>query len=126
MSSHSWLDVWKLFLDLLSRENTAVQIAIGLGAAFVAVMALEGIRASFFPKRILESAALRGAAPPPPPALSVVPQEQGEDMRAAAWNPAPEVEPIFYTPLPPATVNTGFARRSGPAQLRIIGARKPS
>jgi hypothetical protein len=128
MSSHNWSDVWKLFLDLLSHESVVIQIASGLGAAFVAVMALEGIRASFFPKRILEGAALRSAAPPvaaapvaPPPPEE---EEKEEDMRAALWSDAPE--PAAYSPLPRITVNSDIARRSSPRHLRVIGARKPS
>jgi hypothetical protein len=131
MSSHSWSDVWKLFLDLLSHESVAIQIAMGLGAAFVAVMALEGIRASFFPKRILEGAALRNAAPPAAAApIAVVaepiaaPPSPEQDMRAALWSDAPE--PVIYSPLPRITVNSDTARRSSPRRLRVIGARKPS
>ena len=123
MSSHNWSDVWKLFLDLLSHESIAIQIAVVLGAAFVAVMALEGIRASFFPKRILEGAALRSAAPPVA-AAPIAPPPPEEDMRAALWSDAPE--PVAYSPLPRITVNSDTARRSSPRRLRVIGARKPS
>jgi hypothetical protein len=125
------LDVWKLFLELLSHENIGVQIATGLGAAFVAVMVLEGIRASFFPKRILEGAALRSPAPPVPsspaaatPLSVVAPVQEVEDMRAA-WTPEPAPEPVLYTPLPRATVNADLKRRSSPRRMRVIGQRKP-
>ena len=120
MSSHSWADVWKVFLDMLSRESIAMQIAIGLGVAFFAVMALEGIRASFFPKRILARVALREAATLPP-SVSAAPVPQ-EDIRAA-WT-AP-VEPMTYAP-PRLTVNSSHVRRSSPQRMRVIGQRKPS
>jgi hypothetical protein len=131
MSSHSWLDVWKVFLDVVSREGIAMQIAIVLGTAFVAVMALEGIRASFFPKRIAESVALREAAPPPQPTLSAAPPlpmpaapAQQDEIRAA-WTASPE--PLVYTPPPQhVTVNADCARRSSPRRMRVIGQRKPS
>jgi hypothetical protein len=129
MSSHSWLDVWKLFLDVVSRESIAMQIAAGLGAAFVAVMTLEGIRASFFPKRIVEAVKLRSAAPAPQPTLSAAPLSppvQEEDMRAAVWSPVPELETIVRTPQPRATVNVEYGRRSSPRRMRVIGQRKPS
>jgi hypothetical protein len=124
MGSHSWTDVWKLFLDLLSRENIAMQIAIGLGAAFLAVMALEGIRASFFPKRIVESAALRSVAPSAASAAAPSASSPPKDDMRAAWN-LPQ-EPVAYMPLPRNTVNADQARRSTPQPLRVIGARKPT
>jgi hypothetical protein len=126
MSSHSWTDVWKLFLDLLSRESVAIQIAAGLGAAFVAVMTLEGLRASFFPKRIADGATLRNAQSPAAPAFSEPSQSASpeEDMRAAARNPEPE--PISHIPLPRFAVNADTSRRSSPRLMRVIGQRKPS
>lgn len=114
MRAHDWTDVWTLFLDWMSHQTIPIQIAIGLGAAFVAVMALEGIRASFFPKRILESAALRNAGALQTPA-GFTPQE----IPQAAWTDEPVVTP-------PVTVNSETARRSSPPQMRILGQRKPS
>jgi hypothetical protein len=131
MSSHSWTDVWKVFLDVVSHETIVMQIAIVLGAAFAAVMTLEGIRASFFPKRIADAVTLRNAVPAPQPALAPAPAPQTtlsavpvpqEDMRAA-WVAPPE--PVAYTP-PRAMVNAEYARRSSPRRMRVIGQRKPS
>jgi hypothetical protein len=129
MSAHNWTDVWKLFLDTLSRENIAMQIGVGLGAAFFAVMALEGVRASFFPKRIAEAVALRNVQPVPvtlaPPPQEVAFPAPEQDMRAAAWPAAPQ-QPVGYSLLPRITVNADTSRRSSPRPLRVIGARKPS
>jgi hypothetical protein len=130
MSSHSWTDVWKLFLEKMSGESIVMQIAIGLGVALVAVMVLEGLRASFFPKRILEAVALRNAAAPLAPTPSAPPamDVKQEDMRAAWMAP---VQPAYAQSLAYArqariTVNPQTYRRSSPQQLRIIGQRKPS
>jgi hypothetical protein len=41
-----WSDVWHAALSLIAQEPPFAQIAIVLGLAFVAVMALEGIRGS--------------------------------------------------------------------------------
>ena len=129
MSAHSWTDVWKLFLELLSRESIAVQIAAGLGAAFIAVMALEGIRASFFPRRIIEGVALRAATPPAPPSRSAAPVMDDMDIRAG-WDPVDAFvfpQAVVTTgPRPGAMVNASYIRRSSPRHLRVIGARKPS
>lgn len=126
MSSHSWLDVWNLFLELLSRQSIAAQIAAGLGAAFVAVMTLEGLRASFFPKRILKGLALRDAVPAPP--ACAAPAAEEADIRTAwtpvdvpAFPPAAPANPLLRPP-----VNAAFVRRSSPRRMRIIGQRKPS
>jgi hypothetical protein len=133
MSSHSWLDIWKLFLDVLSHEAIAMQIAVGLGTAFFAVMALEGIRASFFPKRIAERVALRAAAVPVAvQEEAAAPQIEQPDIRAAAVqveNPAP-VQTVYERPArlasgPAFTVNPGLSRRSSPQRLRVIGQQKP-
>src|ERR1700748_2461852 len=93
MRAHDWKDVWTLFLDWMSHQTIPIQIAIGLGAAFVAVMALEGLRASFFPKRILESAVLRRALPMP--VKSAAPLEAPDTN----WNEN-EAQPL------PLTVNS--------------------
>jgi hypothetical protein len=115
MRAHDWTDVWNLFLNWMSHQNIPAQIAIGLGAAFIAVMAVEGIRASFFPKRIVESVALRNAAPPPARSASIMPQEEP----GAVWSEAPVAAA-------PVTVNAEAVRRSGPQRLRVNGPRKPS
>jgi hypothetical protein len=114
MRAHDWTDVWNFFLDWMSHQTVPIQIAIGLGAAFVAVMALEGVRASFFPKRILESAALRNAG-----ALQMSADFTPQEIPHAAWSDEPAAAP-------PVTVNSETARRSSPPQMRILGQRKPS
>jgi hypothetical protein len=49
MSHAGWGDVWNLTLAVVSAQTIPVQILIGLSAAFLAVMVLEGLRASFMP-----------------------------------------------------------------------------
>ena len=47
----SWSDVWTLALSVFSHQRIEVQILIGLMTAFLAIMVLEGLRASFFTRR---------------------------------------------------------------------------
>jgi hypothetical protein len=115
MRAHDWTDVWNLFLDWMSHQTVPAQIAIGLGTAFIAVMAVEGVRASFFPKRILKSVALRNAEPAPTRSASIAPQEESH----AIWSEVP-------VNAAPVTVNAEAVRRSGPQRLRVNGPRKPS
>ena len=51
MSRAGWIDVWNSALVAIAAEPIWFQIAIALGAAFAVVMCLEGIHASFFPRR---------------------------------------------------------------------------
>jgi hypothetical protein len=51
MSTAGWVDVWNLAVTVTGNEPVPVKILIGLGAAFVAVMFLEGVHASFLPTR---------------------------------------------------------------------------
>jgi hypothetical protein len=49
MSHAGWGSVWNLVLALLRAQPVQIQILIGLAVAFLAVMVLEGLRASFLP-----------------------------------------------------------------------------
>jgi len=51
MIGAEWKDVGDLIVRLVSREPPFVQILYVLGAAFTAVMVLEGVRANFLPAR---------------------------------------------------------------------------
>ena len=51
MSNAGWMDVRDAVLAALAAEPVWIQMALALATAFVAVMCLEGIRASFFPRR---------------------------------------------------------------------------
>jgi hypothetical protein len=51
MNHASWMDVWVSALAAAILEPVWIQMALALGAAFAAVMCLEGIRASFLPQR---------------------------------------------------------------------------
>ena len=58
-----WERVWTLALVQFGAENIEARILIGLTAAFVLLMILEGLRASFRPAKT------RRLAPPEPPVL---------------------------------------------------------
>ena len=51
MSVVGWRDIGVLIAQLVAKEPPYLQIAIGLCAAFTALMILEGLRASFLPRR---------------------------------------------------------------------------
>jgi hypothetical protein len=51
MNHAGWGDVWRVAIATIATEPVWMQLALALGAAFAAVMCLEGIRASFFPRR---------------------------------------------------------------------------
>jgi uncharacterized protein YjeT (DUF2065 family) len=51
MSHAGWMHVWNSAVAAIAAEPIWYQIAVALGVAFAAVMCLEGIRATFFPRR---------------------------------------------------------------------------
>jgi hypothetical protein len=46
-----WHEIGMAIVGMVAKEPPYIQIAIGLAAAFVALMILEGLRASFMPRR---------------------------------------------------------------------------
>jgi hypothetical protein len=48
---NGWREIGVLVAGMVAKEPPYIQIAIGLSAAFVALMILEGLRASFAPRR---------------------------------------------------------------------------
>jgi hypothetical protein len=93
----SWSDVWKLGLSVFAQQSIEVQILIGLAAAFCAVMVIEGLRASFFPRR--RAAAIQPIAkpeqqavfipqPPAPQAMAIAPSQSFAAKRLAAPSPS--------------------------------------
>lgn len=51
MSVAGWKDIGDLVIGLVVKEPPFVQIAIALGTAFSLLMFVEGLRASFLPRR---------------------------------------------------------------------------
>jgi hypothetical protein len=49
-----WREIGISIADLVAKEPPYIQIAIGLSVAFIALMILEGLRASFVPRRTSE------------------------------------------------------------------------
>lgn len=56
MGHAGWADIWSLLLAHIGAQAIEVRILIGLGAAFTALMIVEGLRASFLPRRAMPSA----------------------------------------------------------------------
>lgn len=57
MSHADWSDVLRLTIALVAAQRTPFQIFSWLGLAFGALMFVEGVRASFFPKRAVATPA---------------------------------------------------------------------
>ncbi len=121
MRAGGWADVWTLILELISRELVPIRIAAGLAVAFVFVMVLEGLRASFFPKHIAERvAAVEPAREEEDAGPSGHSFGSTEQQRSMAFGAAGASDREF------AMVNSNSAFRSSPQQLRVLRARKPS
>jgi len=56
-----WNEMWSAATALIGRQPPAVQIFGGLGLAFTALMFVEGLRASFLPRRFDGNAAKRSS-----------------------------------------------------------------
>jgi hypothetical protein len=65
MGVAGWRDIGVLIAQLVAKEPPFVQIAMGLCAAFTALMIVEGLRASFVPRRTERARAQRSASPRP-------------------------------------------------------------
>jgi len=128
MSARSWGDVWNLTLQLMSREPIFLQIVAWLGVALFAVMALDGLRSNFFPRRAPPSKPLEppGAEPEivaPPQMIEAEPASlvtNGTLARFAPPKAAFVQQPVHQM------VNRPRAFRSSPRQTRVLGTRKPS
>lgn len=59
-----WREIGIAIAGMVAKEPPYIQIAIGLFAAFVALMILEGLRASFVPRRTYEPNLRRRSAGP--------------------------------------------------------------
>ena len=46
-----WKQIWTIASAIIARQPPPIQIFLWLGVAFVALMLLEGLRASFLPRR---------------------------------------------------------------------------
>lgn len=59
-----WREIGMAIAGVVAKEPPYIQIAVGLFAAFIALMILEGLRASFLPRRPYETSAhVRPARP---------------------------------------------------------------
>lgn len=50
-----WKEIWTLASAMIARQPPPIQIVVGLCAAFVALMVVEGLRASFLPRRLQDN-----------------------------------------------------------------------
>lgn len=68
MSIAGWHELGESIAKLIAQEPPFVQIMIGLGGTFSALMFIEGLRASLFPRREMPKIIVKEiSAPPPPP-----------------------------------------------------------
>jgi len=112
-----WSVLWSTFLAQMAREPVQVNILLVLAMAFIAVMAIEGIRSSFFPRRTV-------ATMPKPQAESDTTGDSDSHSAHAAASLEPM--PLAAPRAPAAEVKRVFPRRSSPPLPRILRVRKPS
>jgi hypothetical protein len=96
------MDVWAATLAATASEPVWIQIALVLGAAFAAVMCLEGIRASLFPCRYAANLTNRYAPDAKPGRLAAL----------SAGGP-PQPDRVKYGAMPRPVVKT--CKRALPA-----------
>lgn len=90
MHGAGWQDIVEGIINLVAHEPPFVQILIGLGAAFCALMVLEGLRANFVPRRSARPAKSRDRMPPPPQRSAVAPAPQAsQPYRSTTPRPGP-------------------------------------
>jgi len=95
MVHSSWGDVWRLALGVFAGQRIEVRILIGLLAAFLALMVIEGLRASFFPKRHETPATpepeerIVFISKPPSPEAMALPQAPPQSFAARRANVPP-------------------------------------
>jgi hypothetical protein len=119
-----WAEVWGLALARFGAEDVQVRIFVGLGAAFLVLMIVEGLRASFRPPRVQSTAAF--FAPP---------QQKFAALRSSAAATLSAVQPFrvrsdaaraFFKPVKPPVSR----HRPEKPKIRRTGstakARKPS
>ena len=58
---NGWREIGVMIADRVAKEPPYIQIAIGLSAAFIALMILEGLRACFIPRRTSSGPSPRAA-----------------------------------------------------------------
>jgi hypothetical protein len=63
MNHAVWKDVWSLVVSLIGREAPPVQIFLWLVLVFAVLMMIEGLRATFLPRRVVAQIHRRGPLP---------------------------------------------------------------
>ena len=87
MSHAGWGNIWNLVLALVRAQPIQIQILVGLGLAFLAVMVLEGLRASFLPGY--------RALPHHPYIRNTVPSESRKQTVTASSAPSAEMRSVI-------------------------------
>ena len=80
-----WKEIWMIVSTMIMRQQPPVQIFICLGLAFTLLMFVEGLRASFLPRRSHDVARPRIASRPHEPPKALPPGGSGET--SASWTP---------------------------------------
>jgi hypothetical protein len=124
MGTRSWGGLWHLLIQLMSHEPIFVEIMAWVGVAFLAVMALEGIRSSFFPKRTESAVSTKPTAFQAADEPMTLAQAQSQIPVSIAEESTPQV--FTASPTVYQTVSRPRTFRSSPRETRILGARKQS
>lgn len=105
MVSGDWKAVWDAAMVAVGHQPIEIRVGIGLAAAFLALMVLEGLRANFVPRR-KPSIPEPEATPAPPLAAIAEPAKPQAQMPMRAFAPAygvaPQTLPVTRRAMMPA------------------------
>jgi uncharacterized protein YjeT (DUF2065 family) len=97
MVQADWKDVVSLAVKLIAREPPPVQIFVWLLVAFAVLMVVEGLRATFLPRRYVSQIQRRAAG-----SLSIpVGAERPKALSGAPISQTFEARKVRFTPAPP-------------------------
>ncbi len=112
MISADWKAVWDALMVAYGHQPIEMRVGLALAAAFLVLMVLEGLRASFLPRRPAPAPAPRANAAPPP----VVAIPEPAKPQAMAPTPARMIGPA--TAIPPQTLVPAMRRAMAATRKR--------
>ena len=112
MISADWKAVWDALMVAYGHQPMEMRVGLALAAAFLALMVLEGLRASFLPPRHAPAPARKANAAPPP--VAAIPEPAKPQAMAPA--PARMIGPAYA--IPPQTLAPAMRRAMAATRKR--------
>lgn len=98
MISADWKAVWDALMVAYGHQPIEMRVGLALAAAFLVLMVLEGLRASFLPRRHAPAPAPRANAAPPPVVAIPEPTKPQAMATVRAIGPATAIPPQTLVP----------------------------